>query len=213
VFYEWPMAGDVERTGESFGLNPNRNCYLCPQTLFKFHPDFDVVLSGILQADPSGEIAVIEGRVPAWTQSLKNRWRTTLGEEELSRVRFLPAVPQADFLQLLRAGDVMLDPYPFGGGNTTYEALAMGTPVVTRSVEFLRGRLALGLYRRMGFTDLVVQTPEEYVALAVRLATDRQYQASIRKTIQERRGILFENTQDVDAYSQMLDQLIAGAAK
>jgi uncharacterized protein (TIGR03032 family) len=213
VFYHWPEAGGAERSRESFGLNPDRNCYLCPQTLFKFHPDFDVVLSGILQSDPNGEIAVIEGRVPAWTQALKNRWRRTLGEERLSRVRFLPAVPQADFLQLLRAGDVMLDPYPFGGGNTTYEALAMGTPVVTRSVEFLRGRLALGLYRRMGFTDLIVHTPEEYVALSVRLAGDRQYQASVRKAIQESRSVLFENTDDIDAYSQMLDQLIAGGSK
>jgi protein O-GlcNAc transferase len=210
VFYERPAGGPVERSRESFGLDSSRNCYLCPQTLFKFHPDFDEVLSGILQADPDAQIAVIEGRVLTWTQSLKDRWRRTLGEEGLSRVRFLPAVPQAEFLQLLSLGDVMLDPYPFGGGNTTYEALAMGTPVVTRAVEFLRGRLAIGLYHRMGFTDLIVQSPEEYVSLSVRLARDNQYRASIRKAIQESRGVLYENTDDVAAYTQMLDQLIAG---
>jgi predicted O-linked N-acetylglucosamine transferase (SPINDLY family) len=36
-----------------------------------------------------------------------------------------------EYVSLLAAGDVMLDPFPFGGGVTTLESLAVCTPVVT----------------------------------------------------------------------------------
>ncbi len=54
-----------------------------------------------------------------------------------SRVRFLPTLPHDDFLRLLRAAAVVLDPFPFGGGVTTLEAFAVGTPVVTLPVTNL----------------------------------------------------------------------------
>jgi predicted O-linked N-acetylglucosamine transferase (SPINDLY family) len=34
------------------GLHSDDHVYICPQTLMKFHPSFDVVLVGVLLADP-----------------------------------------------------------------------------------------------------------------------------------------------------------------
>jgi protein O-GlcNAc transferase len=138
VYYARPRLSGHPRNREFFGLDPNRHVYLCPQTLFKFHPEYDGVLRGILEADPRGDLVVPEGRVPAWTRRLRQRWARTLPDAD-RRVRFVPAQPNADFLHLLAQADVMLDPFPFGGGNTSYEAFAVGTPVVTKPGQFLRG--------------------------------------------------------------------------
>ena len=46
--------------------------------------------------------------------------------------------------------DVVLDTFPFGGGVTSLQTLAMGAPLVTLPSRFLRGRLTLALYRQMG---------------------------------------------------------------
>ena len=110
-------------------LPDGKRLYGCPQTLFKIHPDFDQALAGILDADPQGFLVFIEGRVSRWTDNLKRRFRRTLPDSG-RRVHFLPAIPNADFLKLLACCDVLLDPYPFGGGNSTLKALAVGTPVV-----------------------------------------------------------------------------------
>ena len=67
----------------------------------------------------------------------------------------MAAQPNADLLQLLASADVILGPFPFGGGNTTYEPLAVGTPVVTYPGRFLRGRISDALYHRMGMRSLV----------------------------------------------------------
>ena len=66
------------------------------------------------------------------------------------------------------AADVLLDTFHFSGGNTSFEAFAVGTPVVTLPSGFLRGRFTAGLYRKMGVADLIAETAESYVDLALR---------------------------------------------
>lgn len=68
--------------------------------------------------------------------------------------------------------DIALDPFPFGGGTTSCEALWMGVPVVTLPGERLSSRQTLGFLHLMGFEDLAAKSAEDYVAIAVSLASD-----------------------------------------
>ena len=179
-----------------FGLRPNRHIYLCPQTLFKFHPEFDLLLAGILEADPEGDLILIEGRVPEWTNRLRRRWETNL-PNAAQRVQFLPAQPRDDFLALLECSDVVLDPIHFGGGNTSYEALGRGAAVVTLPGNLLRSRITTALYRKMGLEELIAHNADSYVQLSVRLATDARFRASVVDQIVNSSGALFEDPQEV----------------
>ena len=177
-------------------LNDTAHTYVCPQTLFKFHPDFDEILAGILNADPLAEIVLLEGRVSHWTNRLKQRFEKTL-PGGTSRVHFLPAMPRDEFMNLLATADVILDPLHFGGGHTSYEALAVGTPVVTLPGEFLRSRITQALYRKLEFTDMIVASPQQYIETAVRLGTDRSARDRVSASILELCPILFDDPQEV----------------
>ena len=72
------MLSSPARSRDFFGLNAGRHAYLCPQTLFKFHPEFDAVWRGILESDPLADLVVLDGRVPNWTRRLRARWSRTL---------------------------------------------------------------------------------------------------------------------------------------
>ena len=54
-----------------------------------------------------------------------------------------------DYLCLLDTVDILLDPIYFGSGNTFYESMAFGTPIVTMPGKFMRGRLVAGGYKQM----------------------------------------------------------------
>ena len=207
TYYQRPQRPETRRAREFFGLDPGRHVYLCPQTLFKLHPEFDAVLAGILQADPQGDVVLLEGRVANWTERLKRRLAATLGAAA-SRVRFLPAQPHGDFLELLASADVVLDPFPFGGGNTSYEALAVDTPVVTWPTPYLRGRITLALYKKMGWTDCVVSSAEAYVALATRLACEPAYRESVCRKIRDTNCVLFEDPEEVRALEAFFRQSV-----
>lgn len=203
VYYPKPAVTDVPDGKAHFGLDPHRNIYLCPQTLFKFHPGFDQVLQQILESDPDGDLVVIQSRNATWNDALQTRWQRIFPDAD-RRVRFLPSQSRDEFLRLLRIADVMLDPFPFCGGNTTYEALAMETPVVTFPGKFLRGRLTFAMYQRMGVSMMVTNTPQAYADLSVRIATDTAMGQEARKAIRETSAVLYENQADVLAYEQML---------
>ena len=196
VYYHRPKLSGLRREKESFGLRSDRHTYLCPQTSFKFHPDFDASLRAILELDPEGELVVMEGRVAAWTEALQRRWASVL-PEGLRRVKFIKSMPQSEFLHLLAAADVILDPYPFCGGNTSYEAFAVGTPVVTHPGRFLRGRLTYGMYRQMGLGSMIAASAAEYAQKAVELGCDAAKNQQVRRELREAAGALFENRDEV----------------
>lgn len=198
TFFERPVARPSISNSQS-----SRHTYLCPQTLFKFHPDFDEVLAGILSSDPKAEIVLLEGRVPHWTNRLKQRFERTLPGGS-SRIRFLPAMLRAEFLNLVASADVILDPLHFGGGHTSYEALAVGTPVITLPGEFLRSRITQALYRRMGFTELIVASPEQYIDTALRIGTDQSERDRVSTRILESCPVLFENAAEVHCLEDWL---------
>ena len=59
----------------------------------------------------------------------------------------------------------MLDPTHFGGGNSSYEGLALGIPIVTLPSEFLKDRITYALYKKIGLNDCIVSSREDYVRL------------------------------------------------
>jgi predicted O-linked N-acetylglucosamine transferase (SPINDLY family) len=119
----------------------------------------------------------------------------------------LPAQSYDDFLSLLAISDVVLDPLHFGGGNSSYEALAMRAPIVTLPGPFLRGRITSALYSKMNFTDLIVHSPEQYVTTAVRLATDREFKNQVRRRIADANSILFEDPEELRGLEQFLESV------
>ncbi|MBD3759542.1 tetratricopeptide repeat protein [Rhizorhabdus sp.] len=68
--------------------------------------------------------------------------------------------------------DVALDTFPQTGGTTTCEALWMGVPTVTVIGEALFERLSYSILSNAGLNDLCAATPETFIDIAVKLASE-----------------------------------------
>lgn len=190
----------------AFGLPDGANLYGCPQTLFKFHPDFDELLCRILQADPKGRIVLLEGQHPSWTEQLTARFRRSM-PDVADRVTWLPRLARDEFRQLVSTCDVLLDPPHFGGGHTSYESFACGVPVVTLPSRFLRGRLTLAMLQQMGVEELVAADANSYVEIALRVGMDASPRSSIRRHLLQRNAELFEDRAALTAFESALEDL------
>ncbi|MEW5944437.1 MAG: hypothetical protein AB1710_11420, partial [Pseudomonadota bacterium] len=83
--------------------------------------------------------------------------------------------------------------FHFGGGNTAYEALAVGAPIVTWPGAYMRGRVTYACYRKMGVMNCVADSPDQYAELAVRLGCDRSFREEIRAKILASNSALYED--------------------
>ncbi len=92
----------------------------------------------------------------------------------------------ADYVDLIRATDIALDPFPFNGGTTTCHLLFYGVPVVTLAGERQVSRMGVSMMHAIGLDDWVARSPQQYVELAVAKASDLDGLATTHSAIRSR---------------------------
>jgi len=191
AFYKRPAP--VSPVGRAhFGLPEDARLYIIPQTLFKFHPDFDPVLGEILRQDSSARLVLISGSHKSWDASLLQRFRQSF-PDQADRALFVPRMGSDDFIRLLGLADALLDTSHFCGGFSSTEAFAAGLPIITWPGAMMRGRVTAAQYQTMGISDLIAEDAAGYVQLALRLAQDLEFRSDIKKRIIDHNAALFEN--------------------
>jgi predicted O-linked N-acetylglucosamine transferase (SPINDLY family) len=99
--------------------------------------------------------------------------------------------------------DIALDPFPFGGGLTSSEALWMGVPVVTLPQDRVASRQTLAFLHGLGLDDLAASSEDDYVRIAAALAADPERRAELRRTLRPRMAASPMN--DPKVFAQGLD--------
>jgi protein O-GlcNAc transferase len=148
------------------------------------------------------------------------KYRAVYGDPEVqARVRSLIAKGGGDPSRLVFASspepidvhlerygaiDLALDPFPFSGATTSFEALSMGVPVLTCPGRAAIGRTTLAILGPLGLDELVAGSEEDYVDRAVLLARDRGRLERLRGEIPRR--LRASPLLDGKAYAAELEQ-------
>ena len=209
--FETPGRPRVGMTPKDFDL-PDQggwNVYLCPQTLYKLHPRFDVLLAGILGRDERAVIVFPVAQRQEWTDQLMERLIGYCEVEWLERIRFVRRMDFDEYQSLVSFANVVLDPFPVGGGRSSLEIFSTGTPVVMHYERTNILQLTYGMYKVMGVTGGVAYSDEEYIELAVGIGTNRTREGEMRERILENVHKLYENEEVVKEWETFIDYAVA----
>jgi predicted O-linked N-acetylglucosamine transferase (SPINDLY family) len=88
-----------------------------------------------------------------------------------------------DYLQQYNDVDIAMDTFPYVGGMTTFEALYMGVPVISRYGEQRGTRFGYSLLCNVGLEELTAATDEEFVAKAIELASNIDVIVALRENL------------------------------
>jgi len=208
VYYYQPPVPKLDVNRQTFGLSECDHVYLCAQNLRKVHPDMDEAFKQILLADDKALIVFIHDKHRTVTQKLQHRLSQHLGDAA-DRLRYLDRMPAETYLGLVKTADVILDTFHYtGGANTSYDAFAAGTPVITWPSDMHRGRYTYAAYRQMGYMELVARNRLDYIKKAVAIANDKQLRHSASEAVLNGCGSLIEDRQAVDAFVASVFQLL-----
>jgi protein O-GlcNAc transferase len=208
--YSMPQApSDADRA--RWGLPPDATLFLCPQSLFKIHPEDDARFAQVLAATNESRLVLFEGTHPALTARYLARLSAALavrGVVSNGRIRMLPRRGHADYLRINTCCDAMLDTSRWSGGNTALDALACGLPIVALPGRFMRGRQSMAMLEQSGVPELVAKDDDDYVRTAARLADDRAWRETLAARIRDGRGRVFDDPAPVAALAEALEALV-----
>jgi len=184
----------------------NTHIYVCLQTFYKLTPEFETCLARILELDPLG-IILLSNTFP-FCKSHLERLLSIIGLEKMQRIKWIGALEKDEFLNMVSISDVCLDPFPFGGFNTSYDAFDYNIPVITMdNCEFLHGRFTSGLYKKMGLDECIVQTAEQYAQLASSIGINEKLRHKIMRNIEMKKHLIFQEQESVNEWNNIFNIL------
>jgi len=152
-------------------------------TLAKINEQVIATWSRLLDAVPESRLAV---HVPRGQSSRGVFDHFATHGIARDRLDALPRQPRDAYLDLYNRIDIALDPFPYNGGTTTFDALWMGVPVVTLAGQLPLARAGVTILTNLGLTELIAQSPDQYIRIAAALARDTDRLAALRSTLRQR---------------------------
>ena len=206
------VADEVPSRG-SVGLPEDGFVFCCFNNSYKLTPQvFDVWMRLLQQVE--GSVLWLLRTSEAATRNLCNE--ASARGVDPARLVFAPKVEISHHLARHRLADLFLDNLPVNAHTAASDALWVGLPVLTCAGDSFVGRVAASLLDAVGLPELVTRGLDEYEALALKLANERDLVAAIRQRLHRNRETspLF-NTEKLSrhierAYLTMLEMLRRG---
>ncbi|AAU92442.1 TPR domain protein [Methylococcus capsulatus str. Bath] len=170
-------------------LPAKRNGYItfgCLNNLAKINTEVLDLWAQILAASPTSRLLI---QTVALCDRLNlERFRALCVERGLdpARLELRPATSLEKFAQTYHQIDIALDPFPFCGGFTSFDALWMGVPVITLEQQRLAGRQTLSMLMNLGLPHLIASNKTDYVSIALELSRDSSEIEQLRSELRSR---------------------------
>ena len=189
-------ASDQRFSRSELGLPDDGFVYCCFNNSSKLTPEQFFVWMQILQRVPQAVLWLIADNSAAALRLQQMAERQGVSS---SRLVFARRRAAADYLAQYRQADLFLDCLPYNAGTTASDALWMGVPVLTQAGNTYAGRMAASLLTAAGLAELITDSDQAYVDLAVGLAADRSRLTDIRQHLISSRDALplFDTPQTV----------------
>ncbi len=89
------------------------------------------------------------------------------------------------YMERQEIGRFTLHSYPFGGGTTAVDALILGKPLVVLRGRHEYNRYPATLLTRIGMSELIADSMEQWLEICLRLVNDDAYLADVTRRLQE----------------------------
>jgi predicted O-linked N-acetylglucosamine transferase (SPINDLY family) len=184
-----------------FGFTDEVTIYFCAQSLFKFNPLFDDYIIEILQNNQKSVLVILNNE--SKTQVLKRFNNKNI----TSRIHIFPMSAHNIYMNLMYISDIILDPYPFGGCNSSLEAFSMDKIVITHESNMINGRFTAGFYKKMGLDELICKNKNEYVEKATTLTVPSNNNKYIEQ-IKKNKLQLFNDQESINEWKEKIMSLV-----
>ena len=193
-------------TKAELGLPEDSFVFACFNNSYKITPTTFNLWSRILSQVPNSVLWILVDNLIA-KENLKKE--AIARDIDPDRLVFADRLEPSEHLARHRLADLFLDTSPYNAHTTASDALWSGLPIITLQGTAFPGRVATSLLRAVGLEELIANTEEEYVLLAIELALHPEKLKAIKERLANNRLVmpLFNSslfTQQIEAAYQVM---------
>ena len=170
-------VSEKEISRKDVGLPEDVTIYCSFNNIYKITPDMFSIWLEILKSVESSVLWILCTSDTAKHNLIQ--FANSHGVDS-SRIVFAPHMPIEEHLKRLLLADVFLDTFPCNAHTTASDAVRMGVPIVTLAGESFASRVAASILSTIGMQELIVNNPEDYKSLAIRLGADTDYLKTVK---------------------------------
>jgi protein O-GlcNAc transferase len=173
------------------GLPQNAFVFCCFNNPQKITPEIFDIWMRLLRATDNSVLWLFAGNAKAAANLRLEAEKRGVPAEQLI---LAPKASVADHMARHRLADLCLDTLPYNAHTTASDALWAGLPVLTCLGDTFAGRVAASLLKAIGLDALITRSLAEYEMLALRVARDPAYLASLKDSLIRNRddSLLFD---------------------
>ncbi len=171
----------------------------------KFSGEAIALWSRLLSADPACKLIIKDHTLDDGETCSRLLESFRANAVDPGRITLLGTTEREVHLAAFNDVDICLDPFPHGGGVSTWEALHMGVPVVTKLGGGVASRASGAILSAIGLTDWVANGDDEYFEIARQpeIARLEALRRDLPSLIDRRCGPLSYTRAVEDAYREM----------
>ena len=223
-------TAEVER--ENLGISEEAVIFISGANFFKIVPELIHTWAKIIAEVPNSVLVLLPFG-PNWSnaypkKAFEKHLNNIFSQYGISAERLLILDPQPvpnreDIKEYFKIADIYLDSYPFSGTTSLVEPLQVNLPVISRQGNTFRSAMGAAMVRSLDLPDLVADSEESYIQLAVKLGTNpelrKQKSDHIKQKMQQnpsfldsrsysaQMGALFQQLFQQDRAKNLIDQL------
>ena len=219
------LEGSVPRDKLCNDIGIPNDCPIifCLHTEMKFKPPYVQMLNEFLKDKRSGNSIIVLLK----SNLVQNIFEKYIDKEVINRVCFVKKLAYHPYISLMKNSVYVLDTFPFGGCNMSFEAFFVGKTVITMPSNNISGRFTYGLYKRMenpipnasnpnatvrtpDFSDCII--PQEkgldaYKETMVKLLNNDKLRANIEQNISLNLDKIYENPENISDWYDTIYKL------
>ena len=193
-------------TKAELGLPEDSFVFACFNNSYKITPTTFDLWSRILSQVPNSVLWILVDNLIAKENLKKEAIARGIDPD---RLIFADRLAPSEHLARHQLADLFLDTSPYNAHTTASDALWSGLPILTLQGNAFAGRVAASLLRAVGLEELIANTEEEYVLLAIELASHPEKLKAIKERLANNRLVmpLFNSslfTQQIEAAYQVM---------
>ncbi|AVP95784.1 hypothetical protein C7S18_00590 [Ahniella affigens] len=181
---------------------------ICMQNAWKLNPEQIPAFRAVLDALPEAELVFASSMRGAALGEFEAALHEWFGAERMRRVRVLGFLSYSEYCAWLESSDLALDAWGWSGGITSFDAAALGLPIVTLPGVLMRGRQTLAILNRLAVPELICRDDTDYVAKIVALASDTGLRQDLSKRLKLAASALRDHADSQASLNDFFQSLI-----